>query len=102
MLSSQLCAIESSILSSENVHVSVDSDSQPDSDTEKENVPVPQANWQIGNTKNTRPQFGGKQPKNHSPPPCLNPKCRVEREAREKEIKDLKQKLENLQEELSK
>ena len=78
------------------------SDSQPDYDSEKENVHVPQVNQRTGKTKSTLPQFGGKQPKNHPPPPCLNPKCKVEREARKKEIEDLKQKLENLQEELSK
>ena len=97
-----MSAIASNVLSFENVMCVSDSDSQPDSDSEKENVHVPQANQRTGKTKSTHPQFGRKQPKNHPPPPCLNPKCKVEREARKKEIEDLKHKLENLQEELSK
>ena len=96
-----MSAPESNVLSFENVNVPSDSDSQPDFDSEKENVHVPQANQRTSKTKSTHPQFGGKQPKNHPPPPCLDPKCKMEREARKKEIEDLKQKLENLQEELS-
>ena len=51
-------------------------------------------------TSRTHPHFGGKTPKNHAPPCCINIKCKNEKEAKDREIKELKLKVDKLQEEL--
>jgi hypothetical protein len=72
ILSSQLSAIENTILSPECETDSTDSDSLLDSE-------LPQKeSQQMSAPKNNHPQFGGKRPKNHPPPQCINLKCKKE------------------------
>ena len=55
------------------------------------------------------PHFGGKQPKQHTPPKCISVLCKEEKESLQKELEDVAEtlqettrELKRLQEELSK
>ena len=96
MLNNKLSAIQDSILSvPEPVNSRLDSDS--DSESDFEIMPPIATPRSSGN----HPRFGEKTPKNHTPP-RVNVQCRKEREAKNKEIDDLKLKVNELMEELSK